>query len=71
MRSETIFFSALAVLSSRLVFALYSISLGISEAFLIVNSLGRDTRTGSLHTRQMSVHRTNTSPRISLHVVSC
>lgn len=49
MRYETIFFSALAVLSSRIMFALYSISLGIPEAFLVVNSVGRDAHTDSLY----------------------
>jgi len=43
MKTETIFFLALPVLLSRVIFALYSVSLGISEAFLIVNSPDRDT----------------------------
>lgn len=52
MKSETVFFLSFAVLSSRVIFALYSISLGISEAFLIMNSPDRDTHIGILYTGQ-------------------
>ena len=47
-----LFFSALPVLSSRVIVALYSISLRISEAFLITNSPDRDTHIGILYTGQ-------------------
>lgn len=52
MKSETIFFLGLPVLSSRVIFALYSISLGTSEAFLIINSLDRVAHIGVLYTGQ-------------------
>lgn len=50
IKSGTIFFLALPVLSSSVAFALYSINLGISEASLIMNLPDRDTHIDILYT---------------------